>query len=332
METQQQHHLMMADEHVGGKLAAGFTRQTNNNNNNNVASNNGSSSNSSTRWTPTTDQIRILKDLYYNNGIRSPNGDQIQRISARLRQYGKIEGKNVFYWFQNHKARERQKKRFNTTNNNNNTGLVHVPPAPVWKPSSDSAAPYVHSAAVSKYPSNNQHLIYPAGDLISQFLSLNGSFYVLAVIQFLFFVVAGHNQITGEFGYGSITMEKSFRDCSISAGGSSMGNNFGWAAGGMDHHLYPYTSPYAIYEQRKSINSDEYHELLASAADQEYGETRGAEIETLPLFPMRTEDSNYGFCHVSSTETHDGWFHRDVGGSRASLELSLNSYTGMDRF
>nr|BAJ10709.1 WUSCHEL ortholog [Cladopus doianus] len=69
---------------------------------------------SSTRWTPTTDQIRILKDLYYNNGIRSPNADQIQRISASLRQYGKIEGKNVFYWFQNHKARERQKKRFTT--------------------------------------------------------------------------------------------------------------------------------------------------------------------------------------------------------------------------
>lgn len=67
---------------------------------------------SSTRWTPTTDQIRILKDLYYNNGVRSPTADQIQRISARLRQYGKIEGKNVFYWFQNHKARERQKKRF----------------------------------------------------------------------------------------------------------------------------------------------------------------------------------------------------------------------------
>lgn len=70
---------------------------------------------SSTRWTPTTDQIRILKDLYYNNGVRSPSAEQIQRISARLRQYGKIEGKNVFYWFQNHKARERQKKRFTTT-------------------------------------------------------------------------------------------------------------------------------------------------------------------------------------------------------------------------
>ena len=69
----------------------------------------------STRWTPTTEQIRELKDLYYNNGLRSPTAEQIQRISARLRQYGKIEGKNVFYWFQNHKARERQKKRFITT-------------------------------------------------------------------------------------------------------------------------------------------------------------------------------------------------------------------------
>ncbi|KAL0694217.1 hypothetical protein Bca4012_061397 [Brassica carinata] len=59
----------------------------------------------STRWTPTTEQIRILKDLYYNNGVRSPTANQIQKISARLRQYGKIEGKNVFYWFQNHKAR-----------------------------------------------------------------------------------------------------------------------------------------------------------------------------------------------------------------------------------
>ena len=48
---------------------------------------------SSTRWTPTNDQIRILKELYYNNGIRSPSAEQIQRISARLRQYGKIEGR-----------------------------------------------------------------------------------------------------------------------------------------------------------------------------------------------------------------------------------------------
>jgi len=63
------------------------------------------------RWTPTPEQIRILKEFYYGCGIRSPNSEQIQRITAMLRQHGKIEGKNVFYWFQNHKARERQKRR-----------------------------------------------------------------------------------------------------------------------------------------------------------------------------------------------------------------------------
>nr|XP_020160858.1 WUSCHEL-related homeobox 1-like [Aegilops tauschii subsp. strangulata] len=66
---------------------------------------------SGARWTPTPEQVKILKDLYYDCGIRSPTAEQIQRIAARLRQYGRIEGKNVFYWFQNHKARERQKKR-----------------------------------------------------------------------------------------------------------------------------------------------------------------------------------------------------------------------------
>ncbi|CAM0902240.1 unnamed protein product [Alopecurus aequalis] len=67
------------------------------------------------RWTPTPEQVKILKELYYGCGIRSPNADQIQRIAARLRQFGRIEGKNVFYWFQNHKARERHKKRLGAT-------------------------------------------------------------------------------------------------------------------------------------------------------------------------------------------------------------------------
>ncbi|KAH0470781.1 hypothetical protein IEQ34_000504 [Dendrobium chrysotoxum] len=81
---------------------------------------------SSARWIPTGDQIRILRDLYYNYGVRSPSAEQIQRISAKLRQYGKIEGKNVFYWFQNHKARERQKKRLTTDiSNSNNPNVIN---------------------------------------------------------------------------------------------------------------------------------------------------------------------------------------------------------------
>jgi hypothetical protein len=66
---------------------------------------------SGSRWTPTPEQIRMLKELYYGCGIRSPSSKQIQRITAMLRQHDKIEGKNVFYWFQNHKAHERQKRR-----------------------------------------------------------------------------------------------------------------------------------------------------------------------------------------------------------------------------
>ncbi|KAL9685874.1 hypothetical protein QQ045_023328 [Rhodiola kirilowii] len=64
----------------------------------------------SSRWNPTPDQLRALEELY-RRGTRTPSADQIQHITAQLRRHGKIEGKNVFYWFQNHKARERQKRR-----------------------------------------------------------------------------------------------------------------------------------------------------------------------------------------------------------------------------
>ncbi|KAJ3692642.1 hypothetical protein LUZ60_011737 [Juncus effusus] len=101
----------------------------------------------STRWIPTSEQIRILRDLYYNCGIRSPNSDEIQRISAMLRQYGKIEGKNVFYWFQNHKARERQKKKLVVDvgnkgvnhHGNNGNGLLESPVGVVTPPGGVSA-------------------------------------------------------------------------------------------------------------------------------------------------------------------------------------------------
>lgn len=62
------------------------------------------------RWNPTVEQLKILTDLF-RAGLRTPTTDQIQKISTELSFYGKIESKNVFYWFQNHKARERQKRR-----------------------------------------------------------------------------------------------------------------------------------------------------------------------------------------------------------------------------
>ncbi|KAF8402880.1 hypothetical protein HHK36_010972 [Tetracentron sinense] len=64
----------------------------------------------SSRWNPTKEQISMLEGLY-RQGIRTPSAEQIQQITTRLKEYGHIEGKNVFYWFQNHKARQRQKQK-----------------------------------------------------------------------------------------------------------------------------------------------------------------------------------------------------------------------------
>ncbi|XP_057981706.1 WUSCHEL-related homeobox 7-like isoform X2 [Malania oleifera] len=62
------------------------------------------------RWNPTSEQVKVLTDLF-RSGLRTPSTDQIQKISTQLSFYGKIESKNVFYWFQNHKARERHKRQ-----------------------------------------------------------------------------------------------------------------------------------------------------------------------------------------------------------------------------
>lgn len=64
----------------------------------------------SSRWTPTPEQLLVLEELY-RHGKRTPSAQQIQEITAMLRRFGKIEGKNVFYWFQNHKARDKRKRR-----------------------------------------------------------------------------------------------------------------------------------------------------------------------------------------------------------------------------
>ncbi|XP_038717500.1 WUSCHEL-related homeobox 2-like [Tripterygium wilfordii] len=70
----------------------------------------GAASQGSSRWNPTKEQISTLEG-FYTQGIRTPSAEQIEQITNRLKVYGQIEGKNVFYWFQNHKARQRQKQK-----------------------------------------------------------------------------------------------------------------------------------------------------------------------------------------------------------------------------
>ncbi|KAD7479214.1 hypothetical protein E3N88_02350 [Mikania micrantha] len=269
---------------------------------------------SSTRWTPTSDQIRILKELYYNNGIRSPTAEQIQRIAAQLRQYGKIEGKNVFYWFQNHKARERQKKRFTPTAPpppspfSDHINHHHPPTAAAMQIQSHHHY-YHHQEQPHVYA--HQHKLYTTHHIGVGSSSSQG---VMAV----------------GCGYGSVAMEKSFRKCSISPPGESK------ATGGIGRNIGS--------RSRIGVDSCSFfdkfkpktYEILENdhdGQDEEQGET-STEIETLPLFPIH-DDTHHDFFSMKTANlplehsttggcyTGGSWYLSD---ERASLELSLNSY------
>ncbi|PKA63241.1 WUSCHEL-related homeobox 2 [Apostasia shenzhenica] len=95
------------------------------------------------RWNPAKEQIAVLEGLY-GQGIRTPTAEQIQQITVKLQEFGAIEGKNVFYWFQNHKARQRQKQKQETYAYFSR--LLHrhhrpPPPPPVPLPSSLPSQP-----------------------------------------------------------------------------------------------------------------------------------------------------------------------------------------------
>ncbi|EXC10622.1 WUSCHEL-related homeobox 2 [Morus notabilis] len=94
----------------------------------------------SSRWNPTKEQINILEGLY-RQGIRTPSAEQIKQITSRLRTFGHIEGKNVFYWFQNHKARQRQKQKQENMAYINR--FLHRTPQPFFPPSHQLPYPNV---------------------------------------------------------------------------------------------------------------------------------------------------------------------------------------------
>ncbi|GLJ10321.1 hypothetical protein SUGI_0126140 [Cryptomeria japonica] len=63
----------------------------------------------SSRWRPTACQKRILES-FFANGTRKPSVEQVNRITAELQLHGPVEGKNVFFWFQNAAARDKRKR------------------------------------------------------------------------------------------------------------------------------------------------------------------------------------------------------------------------------
>ncbi|CAA7055215.1 unnamed protein product [Microthlaspi erraticum] len=301
---QHHHHHHQADQESG-------------NNNNKSGSGGYTCRQTSTRWTPTTEQIRILKDLYYNNGVRSPTADQIQKISATLRQYGKIEGKNVFYWFQNHKARERQKKRFNGTT------MTTTP---------TSSSPNAVMMATDHYHHNRHHPLLhhhhhhhhgvsmqrPASvsvklDQENHLLHQNRS-YSSFNNGTEFGAVNASNGYMSSHAYGSMAMEQ---DCSMSY------NNVGGGWTNITDHNHHYSAPiYNFFDRPKPLFG-----LEGSHEDEEYGGDAYLEYRrTLPLFPMHGEDHiNGGGGAIWKYGQSDGrdLYGRGPRGPCASLELSL---------
>ncbi|KAI3903899.1 hypothetical protein MKW92_032894 [Papaver armeniacum] len=64
---------------------------------------------SNSRWNPKKEQIDMLEG-FYKAGIKTPSAQEIQHMTSKLKVYGDVEAKNVFYWFQNHKARQKQRQ------------------------------------------------------------------------------------------------------------------------------------------------------------------------------------------------------------------------------
>ncbi|KAG8084525.1 hypothetical protein GUJ93_ZPchr0010g10994 [Zizania palustris] len=103
-----------------------------------------------TRWCPTPEQLMILEEMY-RDGLRTPNAAQIHQITAHLACYGRIEGKNVFYWFQNHKARDRQKLRRRLCMSHHLLSCAHY---------------YAHTAAATSSSPYRHHLLGAAAAVL----------------------------------------------------------------------------------------------------------------------------------------------------------------------
>ena len=64
----------------------------------------------SRRWKPNENQKRILHSIFMS-GVRNPPVDQVHRIAAELRRHGAVEGKNVYFWFQNAAQKDKLEKQ-----------------------------------------------------------------------------------------------------------------------------------------------------------------------------------------------------------------------------
>nr|AGL53586.1 WUSCHEL homeobox protein WOX8C [Picea abies] len=68
------------------------------------------------RWRPKPEQIHILEAIF-NSGVVNPPRKEIKIIRAQLEEFGQVGNVNVFYWFQNRKARSKRKRQLQDAQN-----------------------------------------------------------------------------------------------------------------------------------------------------------------------------------------------------------------------
>ncbi|MCO5597421.1 hypothetical protein L7F22_051499 [Adiantum nelumboides] len=108
------------------------------------------------RWCPTQEQIQILESIF-NSGTTTPSRDMIVDIAAQLRKYGTIAEANVFYWFQNRKARAKRKLQPPAAAAGATTLHTPSPPPAVAVPCTDLDPSSMHILA-----GHGQNVVSPA--------------------------------------------------------------------------------------------------------------------------------------------------------------------------
>ncbi|TVU00006.1 hypothetical protein EJB05_52178 [Eragrostis curvula] len=183
----------------------------------------------STRWCPTPEQLMILEEMY-RSGVRTPNAAEIQQITAHLAYYGRIEGKNVFYWFQNHKARERQRLRRRLCARHHQQQPPPIPPPPaagssaaaatlhpaVMHPASYAATSFIHHPHLGGYLGTLPVVQHPAAAAAAG----GGNKMATAPAGGAAFYSSGNNNSSSQEDWTTMSMEP---NCSASPGSSDDG-------------------------------------------------------------------------------------------------------------
>ncbi|KAG5236804.1 hypothetical protein OIU76_011612 [Salix suchowensis] len=222
------------------------------------------------RWNPTAAQLLALEEKY-RCGIRTPTTDQIQQITSQLRRFGKIEGKNVFYWFQNHKARERKKRRRRQVQQKHSNSTGHESlntlkeTGPRW-------------TILELDQTNNlvPHYSNCSTDHVEGPVSVNGP----AIAE------------SGTYGWPEFQERELQQMKSSSLGMHAVWKNMDLSTSTPAHHL---TSAVTT-EASKFLSLEEHSSLLQPAMTTTHAnhDDEIREIQTLQLFPLCSDDRNYG--------------------------------------